>query len=747
MPLQTTTPTLMKFTQLRLMILLGFLAMTMSVHATHYMGGEITWECTPAGDFRFTLKLYRECYTSNGGQSANFGATVILNSTAPGFASITMTRISITDLSPQCGCPGGPTIYCPGMSAGAANMGALQEHLYTSDANYPNGVPLTGVPPATGWSFSNSSCCRNSSANIPGQPGWWIRAMMYPYNNNNVNNCFDNSPRFAERPSTVICSGYPYSYQTAALDNDNDSLAYEWAQPYSGGNTPIANYSPGYSYNSPLPGVFHNPGNVPATIDPLNGVVSFTSYTNGAFVTVVKITAFKNGIKVAEIFRELQVVLLACGSNNPPVVNIPLSATAIGSNWYTDTVIAGSVVNLPISFLDLDKCQDSLQTPQTMRFTASGTMLDSNINPGGCPFPPCAGFNPSPTPGNPLIASVWGYSVFTWNTGFFHLENSGGLWMPKTYHFWLKVWDDFCPAPAIRNILLSICVKPPVEKSQPEIRCIDVIPNGDVTLRWTPPVAPSGWVSGYTIEHSGSVSGPFVTIGNLTNASATSFTHTGAGANLSDAFYRVNAHYTQPVAGIVAPSHMARSIKLSAQVTTPALKNILLTWQPTLTNLSAGSTGVYEVYRESSPGQWTLFKTVSALTCTDTATYQGQTIRYKVLTANTHSDPGLGISPCSSSSNIASVFLSQVEEMDSQENEIRVFPNPGNGLFTLMPGSLSGFSSLRVFDLQGKMVFSSNPVLASGEPLELDMRILTPGTYFLNIECGDQCFATRMMIE
>jgi hypothetical protein len=40
------------------------------------------------------------------------------------------------------------------------------------------------------------------------------------------------------------------------------------------------------------------------------GVVTFTSYTAGAFVTVTKVTAYKCGIKVAEVFREIQIALI-----------------------------------------------------------------------------------------------------------------------------------------------------------------------------------------------------------------------------------------------------------------------------------------------------------------------------------------------------------------------------------------------------------------------------------------------------
>lgn len=727
-------------------LLVCFLLSAHYSSATHYMGGEITWECTPQGNFRFTMKLYRECYSTGGSASATFGATEVLNSTAPGYNSITMTRISVTDLSPQCGCPGGPAIYCPGMPAGAANMGALQEHVYTSDAKYPNGVPLTGVPPAAGWSFSNASCCRNNSANIPGQPGWWIRAIMYPYNNTNVNNCFDNSPFFNERPSTVLCTGYPFIYQHSASDTEKDSLEYTWDQPYSAANSPITAYNPGYSFNSPLPGPWQNPNNVAANIDPVTGIISFTSYTNGAFVTVTKVTSYKNGVKVAEVFREMQVVLLSCGLNNPPLVSNPVAPQPGNPNHLVDTFIAGQSINLPIAFFDFDQCNDTLM--QSVYFTAAGDMLDSLINPGGCANPPCAGFSPSPTPGNPLSFLTGGQTLFQWNTSFMHLKlGPGGEWLPAIYHFYLKVWDNFCPAPAIRNILLTIILVPPIAKSQPEIRCVNVIPNGDVTLQWTPPSAPAGYVSGYTIDYTQSASGTFTSVGNLSNPMATSFTHVGAGANAGVAFYRVIAQYQQPVPGLAAPSYTAHALNLQAQATNASQKKIKLSWQSTQTQFSAGYTGVYDIYRENSPGQWTLIKTLSALYYDDTATYQGQTLRYKVLTANTHSDPALGITPCTSTSNIVSVFLSPVEEMDSQENEIHIFPNPGNGLLTLIPGSLSGFSSLRVFDLQGKMVFNSHPVLTFGEPLELDLRILSPGTYFLNIECGEKCFATRIMIE
>jgi hypothetical protein len=731
-------------------IIVGFLMLVVltPLHATHYMGGEITWTCTPQGNFKFTMKLYRECYMSGGGQAANYGATEIINTSVLGFASITMTRISITDLSPQCGCPGGPTVYCPGMPNGAANMGALQEHVYTSDAYYPNGVPLTGVPPPTGWSFSNASCCRNSSANIPGQPGWWIRAIMYPYNNTPVTTCFDNSPKFEERPSTVICTGYPYAYNHGASDVERDSLAYEWAQPFSASNTPIVAYSPGYTFNSPLPGPQHNPGNVAATIDPHTGMISFTSYTNGAFVTVTKVAAFRNGIKVAEVFREMQVVLLSCGSNDPPAFYISLPAIPGTQSHFADTITAGTTITFPVTFFEPGLCQDSI-TLQNMHFSASGEMLDAPINPNGCPSPPCAGFNPSPSAGNPLVATFSGQTIFSWQTDVAHLKQlPSGQMLPKTHLFHLSVRDDFCPVPAISNVMISITVKPPLDKPQPEIRCLNVSPNGDVTVTWTPPTAPAGWVSGFSVDHATSPTGPFTTIANIGNPAAAAYYHPGANANVADNYYRVNAHYYQPVAGFLAPSLHARPLRLHVQAVSAASKNILLSWNHTQTQFSAGYTGVYKVYRESSPNQWALISTPTIQHYVDTATYAGQTIRYKVETENNHTDSAMSwITPCISTSNIASVSLNPVEEPGVNPGGVTIFPNPGQGLFQLLTDNISEPLTLYVFSKTGQLVFSKETNPEAGKPETLDLNHLAPGVYLVVYAGSANSGTIRLVVE
>ena len=59
--------------------------------------------------------------------------------------------------------------------------------------------------------------------NIVGS-GYYLRAIMYPYTPPTATlplsygsstagpTCYDSSPDFAEKPATIICMGYPFTY-------------------------------------------------------------------------------------------------------------------------------------------------------------------------------------------------------------------------------------------------------------------------------------------------------------------------------------------------------------------------------------------------------------------------------------------------------------------------------------------------------------------------------------------------------
>ena len=96
------------------LILLVFLSF--GVHASHIMGGEITWECIKdpldpdVGKYIFTMKLYRDC----DGISLPTTNQTLNVWNHPTVTTISLQFISNTDISPDCDVTnsGNPALDC-----------------------------------------------------------------------------------------------------------------------------------------------------------------------------------------------------------------------------------------------------------------------------------------------------------------------------------------------------------------------------------------------------------------------------------------------------------------------------------------------------------------------------------------------------------------------------------------------------------------------------------------------------------
>jgi gliding motility-associated-like protein len=609
----------------KLFLLIGFLALfSAKTNASHLMGGEITWDCIGGGQYVFNMKLYRDC---NG-----IGTTTVVSLSVfnhPTVTSIPLTLISQSDISPACNVAG-PGISCsvaesqPGWPGSASPIaGAVQESVFQSAP-----ITLPGTPSSAGWVFTYDDCCRNSSVtNIqtPAAFGFTLRAIMYAYNGQNANPCFDSSPRFLESPSTVICVGYPFTYNHNAFDPDLDSLSYSWAEPlddFVGPYTPASNptpltFSTGYSYTSPLPGVLQNPANVPATINPATGEISFTSYTQGNFVTVVKVEAWKCGQLVAEIFREIQIVLLPCAANNPPAVTV---------TSYQDTVLAGAAVNFTINGTDFDLLADGI-TSQTVTISATGTQFGAGYTSTttGCLNPPCATL----TPASPVSGAVNASTTFNWQTSCNHIATSTACnTNSNTYTFVFKTKDDFCPAPAERISTISITVLALEIVESPQPRCVSVLANGDVTLTWSTPIDPAGTFNSYQIFTSSSPGGPFTLLDSVFVYGQTSYTHIGANANAATVYYYIQTR--SGCGGQISSAPVDTVASMHLTVNNPANGTALLSWNPIAIPAITTSTGTYTIYQEFPAGIWTAVGSTTALNFIDTIFVCNQNLNYRI---------------------------------------------------------------------------------------------------------------------
>ena len=531
------------------------------------MGGELTWICLKGGpnvgQYVFELKVYRDCDGITFSQTA---LTVTQHNypTVGTTSPVLMNFISITDISPVGYSAGASTSCFDCAGTTGASLGAVEEYIWRSDP-----IAFAGSPPPEGWHFIWGGGTRsNQITNIlsPGSQNWTLRAVMYPYDSDPspaVNYlasspCYDSSPRFKELAKTIICSGYPFAYSHNASDDELDQISYSWAEPLGAGyvaNNPNASaltFIDPYTFDLPIPG---NP-----TINSETGEIAYSTDSSvlGVFVTCVKVEAWKCGQLVAEIYREVQVMLLNCNTFNPPVdgLNDPPDISApIGSQvWITDTnsaglfsyettVFAGDLVQFNIEAEDSDSYSGGIAQNITLNISGgqvSGDYILSNF----CANPPCATFNdgsgsiPPITPGpngTSLVAPLIVNGFFEWQTSCSHIYADGGVSCNASsniFNFSIKAYDDFCPANGIGVANIKITVVPPI----PDLRCLSVQDNGDIDLTWdyfenTPLTSEP-----VLIWHSTSFSGPYSVIDTVDFPIET-VTHVGGNGNNASQYY------------------------------------------------------------------------------------------------------------------------------------------------------------------------------------------------------------------
>ena len=481
--------------------------------ASHLLGGEITWECVKSnGKLIFTMKLYRRC---DGAQLPTSGTiTNPLYASNGGTASITVSRTERNDISPDCFADSAEMdCYINGRSTNA-----IEENIYVSSEVSVYGTPATG-----GSAFSYSICCRPPTSvmrNINGS-NYWIRAVMFPFTDPATGNtlslgstsggptCYDSSPKFAEKPATIICTGYEFTYNHNATDAELDSLSYSWTPPMQNSSSSVT-WKAGYSVINQLPTKYHNNNNEPAKLNALTGEIKFTAFSpqGGYHSTAVKVTAYKCRQKVAEIYRDIPVVLLACPptptipplANTPPQVNFKWSANSPVNIPLPagDTVMAGDSVNFYITSIDIQFLPGFVG--QTNFLLPSGSQFGERYadTAKGCLYPPCAILDTNNTFWNGADSAKWWqgeYGLqtrFSWKTDCNHLAQVTACFTKSnTYNFVFKVLDDWCPAPGMNFQTFSVTVLAPPALEPPKYTCSRVLSNGDVVLNWTQPVTRS----------------------------------------------------------------------------------------------------------------------------------------------------------------------------------------------------------------------------------------------------------------
>lgn len=308
----------------KILLSTALLASTLGSYATHLMGGQMTSRNIGGLTYEVTLTAYRD---TNGVQ-INTSANIYYQEQGGAF--------SAQHVVPH---------------TGAVNFGnGVEEYTYIDTITFPN----NGT-----YDMWFEDCCRNGAILNCAAP----LAESFHLNNVLLADPTNSSPVFLNPPITLAQLNVPFNYNPMPFDADGDSIVWSVDTPLTAASATYGPYIQGWVAPAADP-------LSPFTMNPATGEVSFLPNTQGYFVASFLVSEYRGGVKIGEIRRDMQIIVVP-SFNNPPIVNaISNSSPYSGKNY---TITPGTNFSLTLSAYDSDG--------QSVNITATGAPLLFASNP------------------------------------------------------------------------------------------------------------------------------------------------------------------------------------------------------------------------------------------------------------------------------------------------------------------------------------------------------------------------------
>lgn len=365
--------------------------------ASHQFGANITFNCVGQDSFLVKLTFYNECA---GYVQGNTLIVFVYSPTCGNLPYLTVIRQpgAIRDITPLC--PGWPS---PCAGSGIILPLGLEEHVFTGLLVLPNS-PSPPFP-CDDWILSFSLCCRNTTVTTGSQSqNLFVSTLL----NQGASPC-NNSPQFGNDPVPFYCTGKRYHLNPGVFDPDGDSLSFSLV-PCKTQYSSNVSYFSGLSYTQPI----HTTG--PITIDPFTGTITFMPSQVEVGVICIKVNEFRNGVKIGEVTRDVQIHVIAC--NNPP----PQASGMNCTNNYDTTICPGQTISFNI-------CSSDSNTADTVKMSWNGGIPAGAFITSAAQFP---------------------VGTFSWTPT---LDDLG------THFFTVTVRDNACPFVGTNSLAYVIHVK------------------------------------------------------------------------------------------------------------------------------------------------------------------------------------------------------------------------------------------------------------------------------------------------
>ena len=285
--------------------------------ATHIVGGEIEIEHVQDSNYIFRVYLYFDAVNgSTGARDSDVTLNVFSKSTdalIDAFFLPLQTEDTVEYTDPDCASPGILT------TTRLAYFNVGTQVLSPSVYNDPQG-----------YYFVWERCCRNNDIVNIEKPDSAAQVfyLEFPPVVKNGQPFINSSPSLFPPLSDFGCVGLPYYVDFRGSDKDGDSLVYSLAEPWSGTNATAFNprppvmapqpydpvvWKPGFSITDQIPGK-------PSLQISNEGFLTVTPDSVGLHVFAVKCEEFRDGVKIGEVRRDFQMLVLNCPAFEYPEI-------------------------------------------------------------------------------------------------------------------------------------------------------------------------------------------------------------------------------------------------------------------------------------------------------------------------------------------------------------------------------------------------------------------------------------------
>jgi hypothetical protein len=314
--------------------------------AAGLMGSDLGWTQVGQDSFLFKLTLYRDC-NAQGLKNAKLNFHCATSGMLIKSVSLAVpTAIDITPLS-------------SGSSNCSGNVSRPESRCDNPASAFPYGIEqyeclalvvLNAAVSCCEIDISYEDCCRSTgiTTGLAGK-GFYSIAKM--------NRCLsspNSSPQFSRPPVSIICIGHDYTFSQGLINTDTnshgaltDSMVYELVSP-KGANGADLSYSGLYNYSKPFffwgfpnaamskPRGFH--------LNAQTGELSFRPLKIEQSVLTIKLSEYRQGVKISEVRRDMQFIVISCPNNHSPVL----------SSTYYHEVCAEDSLSFAIACNDFD---------------------------------------------------------------------------------------------------------------------------------------------------------------------------------------------------------------------------------------------------------------------------------------------------------------------------------------------------------------------------------------------------------